>query len=244
MTLALATRVVDDDDLAVAAGHHRVAALALHAAQALELHRTGEARVELRLLRLAHGRATDVERAHGQLRTGLTDGLRGDDTHRLTHRDLAAAGEIAPVALHADAATGLTGQPRADLHVVEARVDHLLHAVLVDLLVGPHQHLAGDRVMDVVERHATEDALVERLDLLAALDERGHHDAVERTAVVLVDDGVLRDVDQTAREVTRVRGLERGVGQTLARAVRRDEVLQHREPLAEVRGDGVLDDLA
>ena len=42
------------------------------------------------------------------------------------------------------------------------------------------------------------------------------------------DDGVLRDVDETAREVTGVRRLERGVGEALTRAVRRDEVLRAR----------------
>ena len=58
------------------------------------------------------------------------------------------------------------------------------------------------------------------------------------------DDDVLRDVDETAREVTGVGGLERRVGETLAGAVRGDEVLQHREPFAEVRGDRRLDDFA
>src|SRR4029077_14409867 len=39
-------------------------------------------------------------------------------------------------------------------------------------------------------------------------------------------------------------GLERGIGQALARAVRGDEVLQHGEAFAEVGGDGRFDDLA
>ena len=58
------------------------------------------------------------------------------------------------------------------------------------------------------------------------------------------DDAVLRHVDQTARQVARVRGLQRGVGQTLAGAVRRVEVLEHREAFLEVRDDRALDDLA
>ena len=58
------------------------------------------------------------------------------------------------------------------------------------------------------------------------------------------DDDVLRHVDETARQVARVGGLERRVGQTLARAVRRDEVLQHREAFTEVRRDRRLDDFA
>ena len=58
------------------------------------------------------------------------------------------------------------------------------------------------------------------------------------------DDAVLRHVDQTAGQVARVRRLERGVGETLARAVRRVEVLEHREAFLEVGDDRALDDLA
>ena len=58
------------------------------------------------------------------------------------------------------------------------------------------------------------------------------------------DDAVLRDVDETARQVARVRGLQRGVGETLAGAVGRVEVLEHRQAFLEVRDDRRLDDLA
>eukprot|EP00657_Telonema_sp_P-1_P004636 TRINITY_DN20845_c0_g1_i1.p1 TRINITY_DN20845_c0_g1~~TRINITY_DN20845_c0_g1_i1.p1 ORF type:complete len:100 (-),score=14.64 TRINITY_DN20845_c0_g1_i1:160-459(-) len=43
-------------------------------------------------------RPADMERAHGQLRTRLTNRLRRDDTNRLTHVDLGAAGQIAAIA--------------------------------------------------------------------------------------------------------------------------------------------------
>ncbi len=58
------------------------------------------------------------------------------------------------------------------------------------------------------------------------------------------DDRVLRDVDETARQVARVRGLQRGVGETLAGAVRRVEVLENREAFLEVGDDRALDDFA
>ena len=103
----------------------------------------------------------------------------------------------------------------------------LLDERLVELGVGRDEHLAGERVDDVLERDAAEDAVAERLDDLAGLFELGDADAVERAAVELGDDGVLRDVDETTREVTGVRRLERGVGEALTRAVRRDEVLEH-----------------
>ena len=63
-------------------------------------------------------------------------------------------------------------------------------------------------------------------------------------AIRLGDHEVLRHVDETTREVTRVRRLQRRVGQTLAGAVRRDEVLQNVQAFTEVRRDGRLDDRA
>src|SRR5262249_54256157 len=63
-------------------------------------------------------------------------------------------------------------------------------------------------------------------------------------AVALIDDHVLRDVDETAGEIAGVGGLQRGVGETFARAVSGDEVFQHGEAFAEVRGDGRFHDLA
>ena len=56
-------------------------------------------------------------------------------------------------------------------------------------------------------------------------------------AIVLVDDDVLRRIDELAGQVTGVRGLQRGIGQTFAGAVRGDEVFEHGQTFAEVRGD-------
>ena len=99
---------------------------------------------------------------------------------------------------------------------------------LVELRVRGDEHLARERVDDVLERDAAEDAVAERLDDLAGVLELGDADAVERAAVELGDDRVLRDVDEAAGEVAGVRRLERRVGEALAGAVRRDEVLEHR----------------
>ena len=54
----------------------------------------------------------------------------------------------------------------------------------------------------------------------------------------------MRDIHEPPREVAGIGRLERGVRQAFARPVRRDEVLQHRQPLAEVRRDRGFDDLA
>jgi len=51
-------------------------------------------------------------------------------------------------------------------------------------------------------------------------------------AIVFRDDAVLRHVDQTTREVAGVGGLERRVGEALAGAVGRVEVLENGEAFA------------
>ena len=72
--------------------------------------------------------------------------------------------------------------------------------------------------------------------------DRGH-DAALGLAIVLAHDDVLRHVDQTTGQVTRVRGTKRGVGQTLTSTVRVDEVLQHGQALPEGRLDRARDEL-
>ena len=63
-------------------------------------------------------------------------------------------------------------------------------------------------------------------------------------AVVQLHDQLLGDVDEPAREVPRVGGPKRGVGQALAGPVGRDEVLEHRQALAERGLDRARDHLA
>src|SRR5919204_656790 len=79
----------------------------------------------------------------------------------------------------------LAGQHGADLDALEPGVLDLGDLVLVDLLVRLDDDAVRERIADVLERDAAEDAVADALDHLAALDQRGHLDAVERAAVVL-----------------------------------------------------------
>src|SRR5690606_27163223 len=245
--------LVDDVDRAGAVHHDerraRLAGLgllaSLHVLDAVELDRALVPRLQRRLLGDPRRGAADVERPHRQLRAGLADRLRRDDADRQAELDEPAGGQVAAVALGADAAPRGAGEHRADLHALDTGVLDALGERLVDLAAGLDDDRAGRGIEHRLERHTADDAVAEALDNLAArVDNRPQVEAVERAAVDLLDDDVLRHVDQTPREVARVGRLERRVGQPLARAVRRDEVLEHREPFTEVRRDGRLDDLA
>jgi hypothetical protein len=90
---------------------------------------------------------------------------------------------------------------------------------------------------------AAQHAIVEGLDDLLVLLQRGGHQTTERSAILVGDHHVLRHVHETAGEVTGVGGLQRRIGQTLTGTVGGDEVLQDGQALLEVREDGVLDDV-
>ena len=64
---------------------------------------------------VAAGHAAGMEGTHGQLGTGLTDGLCGDDAHGLAGSHRLGGGQVHAVALGADTAVGLAGQHGADL---------------------------------------------------------------------------------------------------------------------------------
>ena len=189
-------------------------------------------------------RAADVERAHGELGARLADRLRGDDAHRLAHIDRRAAGEIAPIALAAAAAGGLAGQHRTDLDLLHAGIDQPLDMRLLKQRAVGDQNLVARRVANVLGCGAAEDAARQRRHNGAGIDDRPHLDAAGTAAILLGNDAVLRHVDEAPGQITGIRRLQRGVGEALARAVRRVEVLEHGEALLEVGDDRALDDLA
>src|SRR5690606_28302224 len=98
--------------------------------------------------------------------------------------------------------------------------------------------------LDVVRQHTAVDAGTEVADDLSPLVEYPDDDALVGLTVLGDDDDLLGHVDQPAGEIARVGRPQGGVGQTLAGAVRGDEVLQHRQAFPEVGDDGAGDDVA
>ena len=209
----------------------------------LDLDRSFEVRFDERLLRNLRG-AADVERAHGELRAGLADRLRGDHADRFAHIDRRAAGKIAPIALGADTVDRIAGQHRADAYFLHARHLEPLDLRLFKQCPSLDEKFVARRIAHVFSRGAAEDTALQRGHDLAGIDDSAHLDATRGAAVLIGDDAVLRHVDQAAGQITGICGLERRVGEAFARAVRRVEVLEHREPFLEVGDDRAFDDLA
>src|SRR5438552_3260026 len=209
----------------------------------LDRHLAVEVRLDERLL-VDLRRATDVEGPHRQLGAGFADRLGGDDADRFTMVDRRAAGEIAAIALAADAVDEFAGQCRADLHFLDAGLLNGLDMALFHQRAALDHDLVGRGIAQILAGGASENARREQRNNGAGIDDGAHLDAELGAAVIGGDDAVLRHVDQTTRQVSGVCRLQRGNRETLAGAVGRVEVFQHRQAFLEVGNDRRLDDLA
>src|SRR5690606_14885364 len=123
VVLTLATRVIHDHELTVAVHHHQNAVFTPNDLGMAQMDRALGACLQHVLLDFAtRRRATDVERAHGQLSTGLTDGLGRDDADGFANVDTITTCEVAPVAGRTHAAPGLTRQHGANHHLFDTGV--------------------------------------------------------------------------------------------------------------------------
>ena len=151
-----------------------------------------------------------MEGTHGQLSTRLADGLCGDNADRLAQTDRLAVCHIGTVAACADTGLCTAGQQAADLQLGNASSLDLVCIVQVDHLAFRHDHLAGDGVDHIAHSKAADQALAEALDLLLALVDLRHPQAVSGATVDLAHNDILRDIDHAAGQVTGVSGTQSG----------------------------------
>ena len=102
---------------------------------------------------------------------------------------------------------------------LDPRILDRTRRLLVDQLARLDQQRAASRLVDLVRIldifrcHVADDALREGLDHIFPFLERADLETEDRTAILFGDRHILRDVHQTAREVTSVGRLERRIRQ-------------------------------
>ena len=191
------------------------------------------------------GHTTGVEGPHRELGTRLTDRLGSDDADRFTKLDVAAGCERHAVARRGDAERGVVGQRRQHANPV----DRFVVAERFELVVADHQATLVDGAVskgDVIGEDTAEQA---RFQMRALVGGVGHdvvdpdagHRAGAIEGIFLVDDELLRHVDEATGQVAGVRRTQRRVDESLAGARRGDEVLEHLQAFAEVALDGTRD---
>ena len=139
-----------------------------------------------------------MEGPHSQLRSRLTNRLRGNNAHRFTEVNHRASREIAAVALHTDTEAAGAGQDRPNLHAFDARIFHGSHTSFNDFFATHEEQLARQRIMHIFESGSAKNTLSERLNDLARFDERCSLQCVFGSTILLADDHVLRHINQAS----------------------------------------------
>src|SRR5439155_23621677 len=107
----------------------------LHGAQIVEPDSAIVLRLDNGLLKSLAGRATNVECAHRQLRSGLADLLGGDDSHSFAKLNELAGGEVASITHRAYSATALTSKNGTNLQTFHAHPLKLAGDLLINELI-------------------------------------------------------------------------------------------------------------
>ena len=183
-----------------------------------------------------------MEGTERQLGTRLTDGLGGNHADHFTFLHHTGRREVAAIAFGAHALAAFAGENGTDFDLFDRQAFDGRRDVFGDFVTGCHDEFSGQRIVHIVHGAAAENALAERFDHFVLALDGGGDEAAEGAAVFLVDDDIVRNIHQTARQVAGIRRLEGGIGQTFTGTVAGDEVLEHRHTLFQVGDNRVLDD--
>ena len=224
-------------------GNDHQTVLVLYMLGVMETHLAAVLDLDAGHRRRPAGRTTDVEGTHGQLGTRLTDGLGGNNAHRFTHIDLMATGQVTAITGGTHTPAGGTGDRRAHQHFIHTHGFQLVDPYLIQQGAGFRQDFVLlQRVHHIPGHHTTQNTLTQTFHHVTAFNQRRHQQAFLSTTVILGDDQILSHVHQTAGQVTGVRRLQGGIGQTFTGTVSGDEVLEYVQALTEVTGDRRFDD--
>ena len=166
-----------------------------------------------------------VEGTHGELGSGLANGLRGNSPHRFAQVNDFSACKICPIALLADAFLRHARHRGTNDHVRNTR---RLYSFRIFVRKKKPSLPCGAARFHFFRQDPTDDEFRNvRFD--AGRTHCVNGDTAFHSAIRFHDDNILRDVKQSARQIPRVRGLQSRVGESLPGAVRRGEVFYRRE---------------
>jgi hypothetical protein len=161
-----------------------------------------------------------VEGSHSKLGARLTDGLGCDDTNRFSLTDGSTVGKVQAVATRAHTSSRFAGQDGAYAHALDPCVINgfSLGKRQNISLVGKHNAFVSWKT-DIITHSSAKYPVTQAKEFLIALLNALNLNTVQRTAIVLCNDDVLCNVDETTSEVARVSCFKSCVSKPLASTV-------------------------
>ena len=182
-----------------------------------------------------------MEGTHCKLRSRLTNRLCGDDANSFTDIDRSTTTKISTVTFGTQAVARIAGKRGAYFDFVDPQLINQITEIFIDQGAGLDNRLIVLGIDDITDSDSTEDTLAQSLDDFTTFDQGLHGDAIFGSAIIFDDHQILRHVNQTAGQISRVRSFQRSIGQTLTRTVCRNEVLKNVQAFTEVGGNRRFD---
>ena len=145
-----------------------------------------------------------MERSQSQLRTRFTDRLRRDNADSLSQIDRTTGSQHTSIALGADSVTSFASQDRTHLHMFKTGCGNFRKIAFRDKFARLDDNFTRDRVNDIFNRSASQEAFFKRDNRIVAVLVSGNVDAILRMAIFFDNNEVLRHIDQTTGQVTSV----------------------------------------
>ena len=155
--------------------------------------------------------STNMEGSHRQLRARLTYRLRCNNTHRFTNLNPLKRCHVATVTLNTNTLFRLTGQAGTHFNFFNTGIFNSGNRVFLDQTIGFRQNVSSERIDHIFKNSSPQNSFTQRLNNFAGLNQRNSIDAFQCATIFLLNNHVLRNINQTTREVTGICGFERGI---------------------------------
>ena len=186
-----------------------------------------------------------MEGTHGELCTRLTNRLCSDHSNSLTHIHPVTTSQVAAVAGIANTVAGFTGNGGAHFDFIDAQSFQTIYPQLIQHGASSQCNLILSTWLDDVLGHnTTQNSITQGFNDIATVNDRRHQQTLIGATIGFGNNQILRNIHQTASQVTGVGRFQGGIGQTLPSTVSGDKVLEYAQTFTEVSGNWRLNNRA
>ena len=143
-----------------------------------------------------------MEGTHCKLCTRFPDRLGSDCTNCFTNFNRITSRQVDTVTVTADTVTSVTCKYRADSHFFHTSIDNFTRLVFCNQLIWTDNHCTSFWMFNSFLSVTTVETLFKRLDHFFSFCDRTDQETTVSSTVVLTDDNVLGNVNQTTSQVT------------------------------------------
>ena len=113
-----------------------------------------------------------------------------------------------------------------------------------DHLASCDKNIPRLQINQIFGKNATQDTVIKRINNITTIHDRADGQAFIRAAINLMNNTILRNIDETTGQVTRIGCFQGCIGKTFTRTMCRVEIFQNIQTFFKGRNDWRFNNLA